>query len=168
MGSDPQPRTDVGGGPSAPVGRPTNWVSGALWVLQGLLAVFLVVGAIPKLTATPEAVTAFEPLPCGPWLLALTGALEVAGAIGLLIPRATPLAAACLSALMAFATIANLTVLDTPGTAVITVALLIIFAAIAWLRVKRAAHRHRPVRGRAPEQRRAHQKLQDSEERFNS
>jgi uncharacterized membrane protein len=68
----------------------------------------------------------------GQWLRYLTGAFELAGAIGLLIPRLRGLAAVGLVGLMIGATIANVAV--APATAPFTVLLGGVFAWIAWQR----------------------------------
>lgn len=110
-----------------------GWFNGVLWAAQFLLAGFLVMGAIPKLTATPEAAESLAAIAEGRWLTFL-GLAEIGGAIGLVIPRMTVYAAAGLAVLMACATVANLTVLATPTVAVLTIGLLAIFLGIAWLR----------------------------------
>lgn len=133
----------AGNEPHRPGSR-TRRLNGLLWVAQLLLALFLVMGAIPKLTVAPEAVEAFGAIAEGRWLLTLLGLVEVAGAIGLLVPRVTVLSAIGLAVLMACATAANLSVLETPNVAVLTVGLLIAFLGIAWLRSGRRTARRRP------------------------
>ena len=56
--------------------------------------------ALPKLTADPMTVAGFTAMGFGATGMFVIGLLEVAGAIGLLIPRLTGLAALCLVALM--------------------------------------------------------------------
>lgn len=53
-----------------------------------------------KLLALPFEVEAFARWGYSPTFMTITGALEVAGAVGLLIPRLSALAATCLAALM--------------------------------------------------------------------
>jgi uncharacterized membrane protein YphA (DoxX/SURF4 family) len=72
----------------------------ALWALQIMTAGVFVMAAVPKLTADPMAVAGFTAMGFGVAGMYIIGALEVAGAVGLLIPRLTGLAAACLVALM--------------------------------------------------------------------
>jgi uncharacterized membrane protein YphA (DoxX/SURF4 family) len=80
-----------------------------LWTLQVLLAVVFVVGSgAPKLFGEAYAVQIFEDLGTGPWLRVVVGLLEIAGGIGLLVPRLAGLAASCLVALMVGATGAQL------------------------------------------------------------
>ena len=66
-------------------GRIVNVV---LWVLQIAAAgMFLNVGFL-KLSGNPQLVSLFQAIGIGQWFRFLTGSLEVAGAILLLIPRA--------------------------------------------------------------------------------
>ena len=106
-----------------------------LWTAQILLAVFFAAAAVPKLLGDPTAVASFEAIGFGQWFRYLTGACELAGAIGLLIPRLSGLAATGLVGVMVGATITNLFLL--PGmapVAVVTVLLGAVFALIAWAR----------------------------------
>ncbi len=72
----------------------------ALWVLQVLLAATYLSSAFGKLTADPLQVAGFELMGLGTGGMYAIGVLEVLGAIGLLIPRITGLAALGLVALM--------------------------------------------------------------------
>ncbi|MFJ3754633.1 DoxX family protein [Streptomyces rubiginosohelvolus] len=66
----------------------------ALWGLQILLALFYgVASAAPKLVAHSSATVTFDAIGWGDWLMCLTGVLELAGAVGLLVPRMVALAA---------------------------------------------------------------------------
>ncbi|MFI5481228.1 DoxX family protein [Streptomyces rubiginosohelvolus] len=66
----------------------------ALWGLQILLALFYgVASAAPKLVAHSSATVTFDAIGWGDWLMYLTGVLELAGAVGLLVPRMVALAA---------------------------------------------------------------------------
>jgi hypothetical protein len=69
----------------APTARATNV---ALWVLQAVLAFQFAGGGLLKLTGSPEMVDLFTAIGAGQWLRYLVGALEVAGAVGLLIHAA--------------------------------------------------------------------------------
>ena len=116
----------------APRRRPAGQV--ALWVLQALLAVFFVAGSgLPKLLGESYAVQIFAEMGVGQWLRFVVGVLEVAGGVGLLVPRLARSAAVGLVALMVGATAAQLFVLDEGYwfTPVIVGALL---AVIVWAR----------------------------------
>ena len=101
-----------------------------LWTAQILLAAFFLFAAAPKLTGQHTAVQMFGQIGAGQWLRYLVGTAELAGAIGLLIPRLAGLAAAGLAADMAGASIINMAVLHSAAV-VMTVPLCIAFALIA-------------------------------------
>jgi uncharacterized membrane protein YphA (DoxX/SURF4 family) len=103
-----------------------------LWTGQILLAVFFAVAAAPKLFGDPATIATFETIGFGQWLRYLTGACELAGAIGLLIPRLSGLAALGLAGVMVGATVTNLFLI--PGmapAAVVTILLGVVFVLIA-------------------------------------
>jgi putative oxidoreductase len=100
---------------------------------QILLAVFIAVAAAPKLAGAHSATVMFSQIGAGQWLRYLVGTAELAGAIGLLIPRLAGLAAAGLAADMAGATIINVAVLHSAAVAM-TIVLSAAFALIAWHR----------------------------------
>ena len=112
--------------------------------LQILLAAFFLIAAMPKLAGQHSAVQMFGQIGAGQWLRYLVGTTELAGAIGLLIPRLAGLAAAGLAADMAGASIINVAVLHS-GAVVLTVLLCALFALIARSRLasRRIAAAHR-------------------------
>jgi putative oxidoreductase len=103
----------------------------ALWVVQVLLALFLIgATSVPKFSGQHETVHQFAKIGWGQWLRYFTACCEVAGGIGLLIPRISGLAAIGLVGLMAGAVTFQLTVLGASG-AILPAILLIAFAVIA-------------------------------------
>jgi hypothetical protein len=107
-------------------------VTVTLWTAQILLAVFFALAALPKLLGDPATVESFRSIGFGQWFRYLTGACELAGAIGLLIPRLSGVAALGLAGVMVGATVTNLFLL--PGmapVAVVTVILGAVFVLIA-------------------------------------
>jgi uncharacterized membrane protein len=122
--------TRAGRDPSTP-GRGLNVT---LWVLQVLAAAVFVFAAMPKLTADPQAVAGFEALGLGIVGLYLVGVAEVAGAIGLLVPRLTGLAAACLTALMVGAAVSTVVLMGFGVAVLIPVVTGLVTAVIAWFR----------------------------------
>ena len=91
---------------------PRRLISTLLWAAQILLAAFFVFGAaVPKLTGSHQSVQEFGLIGAGQWFRYLVGTVELAGAIGLLVPWLAGLAAAGLAADMVGATIINATVL---------------------------------------------------------
>jgi putative oxidoreductase len=107
-----------------------------LWTVQILLAAFFVVAATPKLAGQHDTVHMFAQIGAGQWLRYLVGVAELAGAIGLLIPRLAVAAALGLAADMAGATIINAAILHSSAVAT-TVPLCIVFVLLA-----RARSRH--------------------------
>lgn len=111
---------------------PGRAVHVTLWVLQGLLAVFLLVAAGgPKLLGDATAVEMFTQIGAGQWFRYFVGAVEVAGAIGLVIPRLSGLAAIGLTGVMIGATYTSLFVLDAGALTLTPAALGVVFAIIA-------------------------------------
>ena len=106
----------------------------ALWSLQAVLAFQFAGGGLLKLTGSPEMVELFAAVGAGRWLRYMVGTLEVAGAVGLLVPRLSGLALG-LAGLMVGATTTNLFVLgESPW---LPIGLLLVSALIAWGRRSR-------------------------------
>ena len=102
----------------------------ALWALQVLLAVMFAMAGFAKLFGDPAVVEMFVAIGVGQWFRYLVGALEVAGAVGVLIPRLSGLAALGLVCLMIGATLTNLFVLG--ASPALAIGLLVIGALVAW------------------------------------
>lgn len=119
-------------------GAPGRTANVALWVLQVLMAAAFVMAAVTKFTRYPDTVEAFQQIGLGDWFMYLIGALELAGALGLLIPRLSGLAGLALVGLLIGAVVTQLLVAE-PVTAVIPGVYLIAVAAIAWGRRARTA-----------------------------
>lgn len=118
----------------------------ALWVVQVLLALFLILAtSLPKFQGTHGTVEAFAKIGWGQWLRYFTACCEVAGAIGLLIPRLAGLAAIGLTALMAGAVLFQLFVLGAAG-AVLPAVFLVLFAVIARVRLQQTKNLLAPRR----------------------
>jgi len=79
-----------------------------LWVLQAALAFSFAAAGSQKLAGTRYMVEMFTVIGAGQWLRYAIGLVELAAAVGLLIPRLCGLAALGLVALMAGATVTNL------------------------------------------------------------
>jgi uncharacterized membrane protein len=80
------------------VERLSSWRAAGL----GALAILFLVTSTAHFTRMKHDLAAMtpEPLPDGLWVIYLTGVFEIAGAIGLLIPRARRLAGICLVLLL--------------------------------------------------------------------
>src|SRR5882724_5836900 len=101
-----------------------------LWVLQIAAAgMFLMVGYL-KLSGNAQLVGLFQAIGVGQWFRYLTGSLEVAGAILLLIPRTSGLGALMLAGIMICAVVTHVFIVGgNPQPAII---LLIVTGIIAW------------------------------------
>ncbi|MFQ3561163.1 DoxX family protein [Streptomyces gramineus] len=106
----------------------------ALRTVQVLLALFYAgASALPKLIAHPTAVESFDRIGWGSVGMYTIGALELAGAVALLVPVLQSVAATALSALMVGAFVVQLTVFDGQNAATPLV-LIVPLALIAWAR----------------------------------
>lgn len=109
----------------------------ALWSARVLLALVFVGAGWPKVSGDPAMVDMFDRIGAGQWLRYAVGALELAGAAGLLIPRLCGLAALGLTALLVGATVTNVAVLhESPA---IPLGFLLVSALIAAARPGRRA-----------------------------
>ena len=124
-----------------------------LWTLQAALAFLLVNAGLLKLTADPAMVDLFSDIGAGQWLRVVVGTLEVAGAVGLLVPMLCGLAALGVTALMAGAAVTNVLVIhESPW---LPIALMAVAGLIGYARRARTAAfvetlRRRTVAARRP------------------
>ena len=94
------------------------------WAARILLSVQFLVGGVLKLTADPTMVAMFTDIGAGQGLRLFIGACEVAGAVGLLVPRLTRPAACGLVLLMVGAAVTNVVALATsPAVPLVLLAL---------------------------------------------
>ncbi|MGW5491845.1 DoxX family protein [Streptomyces olivaceoviridis] len=114
--------------------RRARGVRVALRVVQVLLALFYgVASALPKLMAHPTAVESFDRIGWGSGAMYTIGALELAGAIALLVPVLQSVAAIALGTLMVGAFIVQVTAFDGQNAATPLI-LMVPLALIAWTR----------------------------------
>lgn len=107
----------------------------ALWALQIVLGLFFVIAsASPKLFGEPSTVLLFEQIGGGDAFRIFVGLVELAGGIGLLVPRLAGAAALGLVGLMIGATYTQITVFGAPVVTITPVVLGVIAAGIAWVR----------------------------------
>ncbi|QFG19828.1 DoxX family protein [Actinomadura sp. WMMB 499] len=103
-----------------------------LWGAQILISAFLVFASgLPKLAGQADAVETFALLGWNDLMRYLVGAVEVAGAVGLVIPRLAGLAATGLIGLMIGAVLTQILVIE-PAWALFPAALGAVFAVVAW------------------------------------
>jgi putative oxidoreductase len=104
----------------------------ALWTLQIVGAGLFLVSGSAKFIHDPTAITTFERIGAGDWLMYFVGACEIAGAVGLLVPVLTGLAATAFIPLMIGAIITQATVMN--GPVGFAAGVLVAVAVIAWYR----------------------------------
>ncbi|MEU5881224.1 DoxX family protein [Spirillospora sp. NPDC047279] len=104
----------------------------ALWVGQAVLAIQFAPAGLLKVTGDPAMVEMFATIGAGQWLRYAVGVLEIAAALGLLVPRLCGAAALGVAALMAGATITSIVLLAAPPW--LPIGLLIVSGLIAWAR----------------------------------
>ncbi|MDT7841172.1 DoxX family protein [Streptomyces justiciae] len=121
----------------------------ALRTIQVLLALFYAfASALPKLIAHPTAADAFAEMGWGNAGMYTIGALELAGAIALLVPVLQSVAAVALSALMVGAFVVQVSYFDGENAATPLI-LIIPLALIAWARRGQNAQLLRLLRRRS-------------------
>ncbi len=118
--------------PTAGRGRALNI---ALWVLQVLLAIVFAMAGLAKVFGDGAMVEMFATIGVGQWFRYVVGALEIAGAVGVLIPRLSDLAALGLLCLMVGAFLTNVFVLG--ASPWLPIGLLVVSALVAWGRWSR-------------------------------
>jgi putative oxidoreductase len=112
---------------------PTRRRTVVLWTLQVLLALmFIVASAAPKFAREAYAVAIFEQIGAGQWFRYVVGALELAGGVGLLVPRLAGLAALGLVGLMIGAGYTQVVVLQNPVFVITPIILGVLAAVVAW------------------------------------
>ncbi|MGW4093415.1 DoxX family protein [Nocardia sp. NPDC004750] len=116
--------------------RPGKVRNRVLWALQILLGLFFIIASGGPKLVVPSALTDNAPenltIPLG--LLVLIGVAEVAGGIGLMVPRLSALAAAGLSVLTVLAAATQAFIADKPLMGIFPLVLAAIFAWIAYER----------------------------------
>lgn len=109
-----------------------NGKSIVLWVLQIAVAGLLLMAGWGKLTGAPMHVALFEAIGIGQWFQYFTGAVEVGGALLLLVPPLVSYAAVALAVVMTGAVLTHLFIIG--GSAAIPLVLLAVLGTILWLR----------------------------------
>ncbi len=110
----------------------------ALWVLQIAAAAMLGMAGFAKLTGAPEMIALFDAVGVGQWFRYVTGALEVLGAVLLLVPALAGAGALLLASVMLGAVLTHLFVIG--GSPVMPLVLLAVTAFIAFARRDRTLH----------------------------
>ncbi|HJT04355.1 MAG TPA: DoxX family protein [Pseudonocardiaceae bacterium] len=104
----------------------------ALGVVQVVTALAILGAGASTVTGAVQAMAVFDALGAGDWFRYLTGILEIAGALGLLIPRLVGIAAPALAVLWLVAIGTHVLVIG--GNPAAAVAFFILTAALTWSR----------------------------------
>ncbi len=130
------------------IGAGLRPATAGLTLLQVLLAVPMGAAGVQKLIGTEPMVEMFADIEAGQWLRFVVGTLEAIGAVGLLVPRVSSLAALGLAGVLAGAAVTNVAILGVSPA--LPLALLALALLVAWGRRDRlpqALSRRRPVIG---------------------
>lgn len=110
--------------------RREKFKSIGLWTLQVLVAINFLFAGGGKLAGMEPMVEVFEAVGIGQWFRIVTGALEVGGAVLLLIPSLAAVGALVLSGVMVGAILTELIILS--GSPLIPAILLLMLVAISY------------------------------------
>jgi putative oxidoreductase len=110
--------------------KPGKGLNIALWCVQVLLALAFVGAASGKLMGKPEMVGLFEAIGIGQWFRYVTGILELAGALLIVVPKMRSIGAGLLVAVMLGAVVTHLFILHNAPTAPLVLLLLASF--VVW------------------------------------
>lgn len=116
---------------------PASKLNVALWSVQVITAVAVFGAGLATVGGAAQPVEMFNQIGAGEWFRYLTGALEVAGGLGLLIPRVSGLAGLALAGLWTGAVVTHLFVIG--GNPTPAVVFLVLSALIAYGRRHRIA-----------------------------
>jgi putative oxidoreductase len=98
--------------------RPTRRIGA--WAVQAIVAAAFLAAGSAKLAGVPFMVDLFQQIGLGQWFRVMTGVVEVAGAVALLIPGLASIGALWLGGTMVGAVATHLFVLHTsPGPAIV-------------------------------------------------
>lgn len=102
----------------------------ALWVLQAVTAVAILVAGVATVAGAAQPVQTFELIGFGDWFRHLVGGLQLVGAIGLLIPRLSGPAGLAFVGMWLVAMATHLFAIG--GNPLPAAVFLVLTAAIAW------------------------------------
>jgi uncharacterized membrane protein YphA (DoxX/SURF4 family) len=94
------------------------------WTLQGIIAVAFLAAGAAKLAGVPFMVDLFAQIGLGQWFRVVTGAVEVVGAVALLVPGLASIGAVWLGGTMIGAVVTHVFVLHTSPVAAIVLGVL--------------------------------------------
>lgn len=111
---------------------PSKWMHSLRWTVQVLVAAAFLAAGGAKLAGDPSMVAVFDQVGIGQWFRYLTGAVEITGAVLILVPKAAIFGAALLACTMAAAIATHLAVIG--GNPLPAIVLLGLNLLVLWLR----------------------------------
>jgi uncharacterized membrane protein YphA (DoxX/SURF4 family) len=120
-----------------------NLRNGATWFLQVLIALVFLSAGTAKLLGVPMMIQIFEGVGVGQWFRYLTGAVEVSGAVLLLVPGKAAYGAAVLAATMVGAALTHIPLIG--GSLLPALVLLGLSGTVVWLRRDQLVTGRRPL-----------------------
>ncbi|MEP6713889.1 MAG: DoxX family protein [Ferruginibacter sp.] len=102
------------------------------WTVQVLIAAAFLAAGAAKLAGDPSMVAVFDQVGIGQWFRNMTGAVEITGAVLILVPKAAIFGAALLACTMAAAVLTHLAVIG--GNPLPAIVLLSLNLLVLWLR----------------------------------
>ena len=115
--------------------KPSKALNLTIWGVQILAALAFLVAGGSKVSGAPVMVDMFEKIGFGQWFRYVTGSLEVAGALLLLVPRTAAIGGWLLAAVMIGAIGTHLFIIG--GSPVPAVVLLALAITVGWNRSRR-------------------------------
>ena len=114
---------------SAEIQTTARWKPISVWIVKALLGLAFLAAGCAKLYGVPMMVESFERIGFGQWFRYVTGALEIIGAITILIPSVSAFGALLLSCIMVGAIITHLVI---GGSVIPAIALLLMSMTVAF------------------------------------
>lgn len=106
---------------------PGKGLNVGLWIVQGLLALAMLVASFGKLSGQPAMVDLFTAVGIGQWFRYVTGLLEGIGAVLLVIPKTRVVGAGLVACVMSGAIVTHLAILhDSPAPPLVLLALAVV------------------------------------------
>ena len=117
---------------AAPVVRRSKALTTAIWIVRILLCALFLYEGLDKFGARPLWIRIFEQIGWGQWFRYVTGIVETAGAITMLIPALTPIAVMLLGSAMVGALLTHALVIGVGPQSVFVTILLCLIVMVGW------------------------------------
>ena len=117
---------------AAPRVRRSRILTTAIWIVRVLLFALFLFEGLGKFGSRPLWIQIFEQIGWGQWFRYVTGAVETAGAIAMLIPSLTPVAVVLLGSAMVGALLTHALVVGVGPQSLIVTILLGLILVVGW------------------------------------